>query len=118
MSDSLTFGEPEDDPRLWTTSGARAAPFETHPCPCRSTHAPSVPWTHRHHLWPLYAGGPDDEGNVVYICPATHDWVHVMWRVFEKAGGPVSRERHWPYYAYEVAVVGWQKMADALSNSA
>lgn len=97
------------DTALWR-SVARSVPFEDHPCPCRAEHAPSVPWTHRHHVWPLYAGGPDVEDNVVYICPATHDWVHVILRAFDKAGEVVPRQRTWPYYAYSLAVQGYEKM--------
>lgn len=87
-----------------------AAPFASHPCDCRSEHVPSVPWTHAHHVWPLFAGGPDTADNTVYICPATHDWAHVIWRAFSNAGGIVTRERSWPYRAYQIAVEGWTKM--------
>lgn len=100
----------EPDEQLWSSAGPLSAPFVDHPCPCRSEHAPSVPWTHRHHLWPLYAGGADTADNYVYVCPATHDWIHVIWRVFERMGGPTTRQRHWPYYAHEVASQGWAKM--------
>lgn len=101
------------DEQLWSTAGPQSAPFEDYPCPCRSEHAPSVPWTHRHHIWPLYAGGPNTEANVVHVCPATHDWIHVIWRVFEKEGGPTAtRQRHWPHYAHDVAVEGWARMED------
>ena len=95
----------------WTTAPL-SLPFETHPCECRTRHAPSVPWTHRHHVWPEYAGGPDTPANVVHVCPATHDWVHVIWRAFEWAGGPVPRGTRsgWPRYAYDLAVLGWQWM--------
>lgn len=95
---------------LWSTAGPLSAPFDKYPCPCRSEHAPSVPWTHGHHLWPLFAGGPDSPENLVYVCPATHDWAHVIWRVFEKNDGPVSRQRTWPFYAYNIAVEGWEMM--------
>lgn len=67
-----------------------------------------MPWTHRHHIIPLYAGGPDVEENIVHVCPATHDWIHVILREFDKAGQVLSRQRHWPYYAYEMAKQGFQ----------
>lgn len=98
----------DDDPGAWTTAGRHSAPAATHPCPCRSEHAPAPVWTHRHHLWPLYDGGPDTDANVAYVCPATHDWAHVIWRAFERAGEPTPRERGWPHHAYELAVRGWQ----------
>lgn len=113
MSEMMVSGVRSDDEDLWTSGGTgkASAPFETHPCPCRTEHAPSVPWTHRHHLWPLFAGGPDLESNVVYVCPATHDWAHVIWRVFEKNGGPTkTRHQEWPHYAYRIAREGWAKM--------
>lgn len=88
----------------------REVPFATHPCPCRTEHAPPVAFTHRHHVHPLYAGGTEDESNVVILCSATHDWVHVMLRTFER-DGLVARKRSWPRYAYRVAVQGWESMA-------
>lgn len=97
------------DEHLWSTAGPLSAPFEDFPCPCRSEHAPSVPWTHRHHVHPLYAGGQDTSENTVYVCPATHDWIHVILRLFEKEG-PTSRQRDWPFYAYQIAALGWEKM--------
>lgn len=103
----------EDDPSSgprWSTAGPLSVPFETHPCPCRSEHAPSVPWTHAHHVWPKYAGGPDVEANIVYVCPATHDWTHVIWRLFEVYGGVIGRRREWPLHAYDVARLGWRWM--------
>lgn len=87
-----------------------AAPFETHPCDCRSEHAPPVAWTHAHHIWPLYEGGPDTIENTVYVCPATHDWIHVIWREFRRAEQVTARQRHWPYRAYEIATQGWEMM--------
>lgn len=94
-------------------SDPRGAPFDTHPCPCRSEHAPPVKWTHGHHRWPLFAGGPDTPENLEFVCPATHDWAHVIWRVFERVGAIVGRERGWPTYAYEVTVRGWRDMEAA-----
>lgn len=48
------------------------------------------------------------EENIVHVCPATHDWIHVILREFDKAGQVLSRQRHWPYYAYEMAKQGFQ----------
>lgn len=86
-----------------------AAPFADYPCPCRSEHAPPVPFTHAHHVWPLYAGGPNTPDNIAYICPATHDWVHVITRAVEKVGAVVPRDRTWPHHAYALAVEGWNR---------
>jgi hypothetical protein len=103
-----------EEKRLWSSAGKVGAPFVTKPCACRADHAPNVPWTHRHHVWPLFAGGPDIEDNVVYVCPATHDWTHVIWRIFEKSRGTVPRRRTWPHYAYELAVAGWRFMQSSV----
>ncbi len=95
----------------WSAPPApRSAPFGTHPCPCRAEHAPPVPFTHGHHLWPLFAGGPDTPGNVRHVCPATHDWSHVIWRAFAAAAGPVPRRPGWPHYAHAITLEGWQAM--------
>ncbi len=91
----------------WSLGGPASVPFDEHPCPCRSEHAPSVPWTHRHHIVPLYAGGPDTPGNIAHVCPATHDWIHVILREFEKTGSVSARRQGWPFYAYKMAVAGF-----------
>ncbi|MEO6572088.1 MAG: HNH endonuclease signature motif containing protein, partial [Ilumatobacteraceae bacterium] len=93
--------------RPWSTSGPLSLPFAQFPCLCRVEHAPSVPWSHRHHIVPLYANGPDVESNIVHVCPATHDWIHVILREFDKAGEVRSRRQTWPHYAYRLAVTGF-----------
>lgn len=98
------------DEKPWSTAGPLSASFGSHPCVCRSEHAPPVPWTHAHHIWPKYAGGPDTPENIVYVCPSTHDWIHIIWREFERSGLS-GRQRHWPHYAYEIAVQGWKMMS-------
>lgn len=109
------LGVSHDDEGLWASGpGAVSVPFSSHPCGCRKEHAPPVPWTHRHHVWPLYAGGPDIEENIAYVCPATHDWAHVIWRAFETHGGAIeTRRQAWPHYAYELALRGWTDMMAA-----
>lgn len=93
--------------RPWSLKGPASLPFATHPCPCRTEHAPSVPWTHKHHVVPIYAGGPDVPSNIVNVCPATHDWIHVILREFDKVDAVVPRRREWPFFAYQTAVTGF-----------
>lgn len=83
-------------------------PFAEAPCPCQTEHRPRPPWTHRHHILPLSWGGTDSVDNVAPLCPAAHDWVHVMLREFTKTGDVVGRRRHWPEVPYSYAVAGWE----------
>jgi 5-methylcytosine-specific restriction endonuclease McrA len=45
-------------------------------------HRDDVP-LHRHHVWPLYADGPDTEDNIVLLCPTAHAEVHIYMREIE-----------------------------------
>lgn len=93
----------------------REAPFDAHPCRCVTRHTPTVAYTHAHHIWPLYLGGPNTRDNITYLCPAGHDQVHRAIRAFEKAGEvvyiPMNR------YLYNLAVYGWEQAVEALQNA-
>lgn len=55
-------------------------------CPCVAEHRPSPLELHRHHVLPVYLGGSDTEGNVVYICPTTHTNTHELFRILMRDG--------------------------------
>ncbi len=78
-------------------------------CACVSEHRPQPPYVDHHHIDPIYRGGPDVASNKTTICSATHARVHTIFRTFEKAQGVVPRELGWPWYAYKLAVDGWQR---------
>lgn len=86
-------------------------------CLCVSDHNPNVIVFHRHHIWPLGMGGPDEPENLVLLCPTSHDATHNLLRAWVKAGGEPSweiRRRFGPYVrrlaeeGYRTAVAaGW-----------
>lgn len=82
-------------------------------CLCVSEHRPAPLELTQHHIWPLGMGGPDDFGNLIWICPTTHYNVHEILRLMVAQGRlsynqigalqeqPVSR------YAYLLATQGY-----------
>jgi len=80
------------------------------PCVCVKKHSPKPAFVDQHHILPLYRGGLDTPENKTPLCPATHQWVHFIFRQFESAGRTLDRKRAWPMHAYEIAVDGWVKM--------
>jgi 5-methylcytosine-specific restriction endonuclease McrA len=83
-------------------------------CHCVAAHRPPVLELHRHHVHPLYLGGPDTEANLVWVCATTHGNVHEILRQMVKAGRVLSRGecaalqggRQVPGYSYELARTG------------
>ncbi len=80
-------------------------------CRCVADHRPKVVELHRHHILPLYLGGPDVESNVVWICPNTHTATHELLRLYLKGGvkplGEVVND--FPVLARELAAEGWAR---------
>jgi len=77
-------------------------------CLCVAEHRPAAPNPHRHHLWPLYLGGPETDATLVLLCPTTHDRVHRLLRAMVTAGAWQPRMLGQPRYAHQVATLGWQ----------
>ena len=77
------------------------------PCLCVSEHRPAGPFNDIHHLDPLGEGGPDTPENRIPACGPTHDWAHVIYRSFKKAGSVLPRQTGQPKYAYSLAVRGF-----------
>ncbi len=84
-------------------------------CRCVADHRPAPMELHRHHVLPLYLGGPDAEWNAVYICPSTHANVHEVLRLLLTHGrlsyydvGKLS-DRSVSRYAYALAVQGFDR---------
>ena len=93
-------------------TAAREVAFDVLPCNCTAEHRPSVPYCHLHHLDPVGEGGPDTAENRISVCPATHDWTHVIFRGFQKAGKVIPRRIGQPRYAYRLAVRGYTRMIE------
>lgn len=55
-------------------------------CPCVTDHNPNVVVFNRHHVVPLSWGGPDDDDNVLLLCPTGHYTVHHLLREARRAG--------------------------------
>ncbi len=54
-------------------------------CGCVADHRPPVLEYQRHHILPLYLGGEDDPGNLVWLCPSSHANTHELLRLMVKA---------------------------------
>ncbi len=87
-------------------------PAQGYPCELHTDHAPEPLFNHRHHIWPLGLGGPDESTNVVFVCPVGHDRVHALLRLMYTHDGSVpwtlachfgSKERALAKMGYERA---------------
>ena len=85
-------------------------------CHCVAEHRPPYLELERHHLWPLYLGGPDIPENMVWICATTHGSVHELIRLMGKAGRVLTyaevderEDRTVSRYAYQLAVAGFSR---------
>lgn len=90
-----------------TVGQPREVPFFTHPCLCVKNHVPKVNHTVRHHVIPLAWGGPDDESNLIDLCPTTHSEIHRMLDRFVRANKPVWQAGY-SLYAYRLAKRAWE----------
>ncbi len=69
---------------------AYAGHDEGQTCLCMVTHRPHPLELHRHHVWPLYLGGPDIEANIVWLCPSGHVSCHELLRHMVRADRPLT----------------------------
>lgn len=74
-------------------------------CKCMVTHRPHPLELHRHHVLPLYLGGPDTEANLVWLCPSGHSTTHELLRHMVKADRPLND--HELRVMYDVPVSGY-----------
>lgn len=99
-------------------SGCTMETKETHDgnqyCACVSNHNPNVNHVHRHHIWPLGEGGPNEDWNLVWLCPTTHENVHVLLRAYKQYEGtpPWEVRKHFGSYARGLAQRGWELMQE------
>jgi HNH endonuclease len=83
-------------------------------CRCVAVHRPQPLELERHHVLPIYLGGPDVEDNVAWICPNTHMNVHEILRRFMRDGPLDWGEalKIWPglnRYAFALAHRGYNE---------
>lgn len=80
-------------------------------CKCVRTHVPKVTHVHRHHILPKSWGGGDEEDNIVWLCPSTHEHVHILLRAYRQYEGtpPWEVRKQFNPYVREIAKQGWQK---------
>ena len=84
-------------------------------CLCVAEHRPAPLEFNRHHILPLYLGGPNTEDNTAWLCPTAHTNVHELLRLLMRDGSltwgqalalydvPVSR------YAFALAHEGYRR---------
>jgi hypothetical protein len=85
-----------------------AKPSGERRCVCVTQHRPEPVILHSHHKWPLGEGGPDISGNLLWLCPTSHNNVHELWRLMVKAGKtgiPLSWREHRQFSEYVRSVV-------------
>lgn len=79
-------------------------------CRCVTRHVPEPQELQLHHIWPLYAGGPDTPENIIPLCPTSHANVHELIRHYDRHKGeppwPVCR-RYSPFIR-DLAERGWR----------
>lgn len=75
-------------------------------CSCVTDHRPAVVELDRHHILPLYLGGPDVDSNVVWICPNTHRAAHEALRLLLKGATDLSE---FPRRARDLARDGYAR---------
>ena len=82
-----------------------AKPSGEKKCLCVKWHRPKPLILHAHHVWPLGDGGPDEDENLVWLCPTTHNNVHQLWRLtkkFDQGVVPLTLRRPYTDYAREI----------------
>lgn len=86
-------------------------------CVCVAEHRPPYLELEAHHVWPLYLGGPRD-GEMRWLCGTTHQSVHELLRLMERAGRSLTyrecqdaEDRPVARYAHDLAARGWDAYA-------
>jgi hypothetical protein len=74
------------------------------PCAVHAEHRPASHVQHRHHVWPLGAGGPDVRDNIVTVCATGHENLHALLRLLHKTGGRAAFPETRGYARAEIAL--------------
>lgn len=84
-------------------------------CICVKDHNPEPQELNRHHIWPKAEGGPDEEWNLVWLCPTSHVNVHELLREYDRVDGEPSWliRRHFNPYIRRLAARGWSFIAES-----
>lgn len=84
-------------------------------CRCVTEHRPKAVELDRHHIWPLYLGGPETADNLIWVCPNTHRATHELLRLYLKAGSPPpgSVLDDYPRMARDLAAEGYRRWKDS-----
>lgn len=80
-------------------------------CECVADHNPNPMELHKHHIWPLYLGGPDTEDNIVWLCPTSHTNVHELLREWVKrdAAPPWDVQKRYSAFVHNLAAEGYSR---------
>lgn len=84
-------------------------------CMCVSDHNPNPMELHRHHIWPLGMNGPDEDDNIVWLCPTSHVNVHELLRAWMGFGGEPtwSIRKYFSPYIRRLAEDGFDRWTQA-----
>lgn len=82
-----------------------------HGCQCVVGHTPQPVELHLHHILPLDWGGREVEDNQIFLCPTTHDNIHLLLREYRRANGRPNWhvEKYFGDYARTFAALGWER---------
>lgn len=78
-------------------------------CGCVQHHSPPAIVIEMHHILPLSWGGTSTPANKVAVCAQTHYTIHFILNEFVRRNQIAPRNRHWPPYAYALAVRAWDE---------
>lgn len=80
-------------------------------CPCVEDHNPNPTTFDRHHIVPLSWDGPDNDANLVILCPSMHRNVHLLLNKWRDVGGEPSWEyrKYFGHYARKLAEIGYKQ---------
>lgn len=83
-------------------------------CRCVADHRPRPQELEAHHVVPIGWGGPKD-GEITWLCPASHTNVHELLRAWQRHGGPPpwSVSRYFSPFIRALAqrgYVAWQEL--------
>lgn len=85
-------------------------------CGCVSDHRPICRSFHTHHIMPIGMGGPDEDWNLIKLCPNQHAMTHRLirlWGYRYNTTPPWWIRRHFSPIAREMAETGWHAWNDA-----
>lgn len=116
-AESIQVSKVEPNPTLWEKHlmreplGINLWHDPTVSCPCVGDHNPNPTTFDEHHIVPLAWDGPDEDSNLIILCPTTHRNVHLLLNAWKREGGEPAwkfRQKFSPFVR-ELAERGWRE---------